>query len=197
MHNLNMGVNGFMKKMVAFFVAAVLAVTMAFSAGAAGLSASEQKIMDALTEGIQTAVTTVHVPDHYIDQARNFLLSDDSIDEAKAEQILAKINEAKALAKTLKVAKREDISIADRNKIITLASEAAAIAGCTLTVTDPDIVTITKNGVTYFYGTIDLKADNPIKQTDAESAAAAVAVTVAVVCVLGATLVLSRKASAK
>ena len=192
-----MGVNSFMKKIVAFFVAAALAVTMAFSVGAAGLSASEQKILDALTEGIPTAITPVHIPDHYIDQARNFLLSDDSIDEAKAEQILAKINEAKAIAKTLPVSTREQISMTDRNKFIALASEAAAIADCTLTVSDDYVVTITKNGVTYFYGTIALKSENPIKQTDTDAAAAAVAVAATVICALGATLLISRKVSAK
>lgn len=186
-----------MKKVVAFFVVFVLSVTMAFSAGAAGLSSSEQKILDALTEGIQTAVTTVHVPDHYIEQARNFLLSDDSIDEDKAEQILAKINEAKALAKTRSISRLEDLSMDDRNTLIALASDAAEIAGCTLTVKDNNIVTITKDGHIYFYGTISLKPENPIKQTDTDSAVAAVAVCAVLVCALGATLVLSRRASAK
>lgn len=190
-----------MKKIITFLIMAAMVVSTVFSASAAGLSESEQKILDALSEAIPTASGTINIPDNYIAQAKNFMLSDDSIDEAAANEILANIAAAKEIVKDQPISSISDISTSVRTQVVALASASAETVGATLTVSN-DSVTITKDNTVIFQTTAassstttgtGTSVTNPIKQTDTESTASAVALSFAVICALGATLFVSRK----
>lgn len=178
-----------MKKITMLFLVAAMVVMTVLSASAAGLSAQEQKVLDALKADIPTASGTIKIPAQYITQAENFLLSDDSMTEADAEKILGNINQVKALVKDQKVTKFSDVPASIRNQVLDLAAASAEVVGAKMTASGNSIA-ITKNGKTIF----ETKAgtSNPIKQTDADMAGTIVVGTL-LLCGLAFTVIASRK----
>ncbi|MEG1886757.1 MAG: hypothetical protein RR177_01400, partial [Oscillospiraceae bacterium] len=160
-----------MKKIMSLLVVMVVCLATVLSVSAAsGISAEEQKILDAISSKVQTADASIDIPAVYINQAKQYLIKKD-IPDADVSKIIAKVDEAKSVAKTAKgstVAEwKKNLPAAEMNKIVDAAKGAAEVVGATLTVDfSKEIVTVVDPQV----GTIviDLK---PIKTTGTDSTA--------------------------
>ncbi|MDD2495821.1 MAG: hypothetical protein PHV07_05150 [Oscillospiraceae bacterium] len=127
-----------MKKIIATITIVMLVVLSVLSASAATqINTDEQKVLDALSGSITTSDGSVTIPDSYINQVKQYLLAKE-IDATEATTILAKINEAKTVTKTVpgtsftKV--YDNMTSATKNNVIGIAQDAADVAGATLTV---------------------------------------------------------------
>lgn len=169
-------------------IAAMIVMTV-FSVNAAGLSEQESRVLDALKADIPTASATLKIPAQYITQAENFLLSDDSMTEADADQIIANINAAKELVKDQPITKFSEVSSSIRNQVLDLAADSAKIVGAEMKVSGSSI-SITKDGNIIFE--TNFNNNNPIKQTDADMTGSIV-VGALLLCGLAFTVIASRK----
>lgn len=155
-----------MKRIITLILALCIFFSISIMANAAGISADEQKILDALKSDIQLKSSTYKLPAEYINQAENFLNAND-LTADEVNQILAKINQAKEIAKDVNARKIADIPSSVKKEIITLASEAAKVVDLKLTVKSGNQIVITDSeNVVVFEATVD--THTPIKQTDTD-----------------------------
>ena len=179
-----------MKKISTLLLVAAMIVMTVFSASAAGLSDQESKVLNALKADIPTASATLKIPAQFITQAENFLLSDDSMTEEDANNIIANINKAKELVKDQPITKFSEVSSSIRNQVLDLAADSAKIVGAELSVSGSSI-SITKDGKIIFETNFS-NNNNPIKQTDADMTGTIV-VGALLLCGLAFTVIASRK----
>ena len=110
-----------MKRIITLILALCIFFSISIMANAAGISADEQKILDALKSDIQLKSSTYKLPAEYINQAENFLNAND-LTADEVNQILAKSIRQRKLPKML-TPEKLPISLVLK-EIITLASEA-------------------------------------------------------------------------
>lgn len=118
-----------MKKIITVSVLVMMIVSMlSVSAFAASLNEDEQRIYDAITEEITVAGKPVALADEWVNQAKNYMLRDDvDLTKAQADEILAYIDEAKAVAKTSKTVSNGKFSTKVNNELFLLANECGAL----------------------------------------------------------------------
>ena len=142
-----------MKKLISFVCSLVILVASAFSCFASTDSLKDQ-ILSALKSGAHTGVTTLHLPQEYLNQAENYLNSNEiNLTEEQTNRILAKINEAKAI-----IAQTNATSLADIQKdsekfekIKAAIEQAVSNAGLKFTYNGGKSITITdSNGKIVF-----------------------------------------------
>ena len=179
-----------MKKISTLLLVAAMIVMTVFSASAAGLSDQENRVLEALRADIPTASATLNIPAQFITQAENFLLSDDSMTEEDANNIIANIDKAKELVKDQPITKFSEVSSSIRNQVLDLAADSAKIVGAELSVSGSSI-SITKDGKIIFETNFS-NNNNPIKQTDADMTGTIV-VGALLLCGLAFTVIASRK----
>ena len=147
-----------MKKLISFVCSLVILGVSAFSCFASTDSFKDQ-ILSALKSGAYTGVTTLYLPQEYLNQAENYLNSNESsLTEEQTQKILANINDVKktiAQTNATSFAEIENDS-ATFEKIKTSAEQAASEAGLKLTFNGSKSITITdSNGNVVFKTSID------------------------------------------
>lgn len=152
-----------MKKFLCFVTSLAMCGMFAVSAHAAeGITADEQKILDAITAGVVVDGVTVTVPEGYVNQATDFLKKNDvTADQTTA--ILGEIESVKTVMKENKITDVKNIKGAVANDILAHAQAAAKTVGVTLKVgTDGTLTALDANGKEIF--TLN-KDGSPIKPT--------------------------------
>lgn len=155
-----------MKRIIALVLTLGIFLSLSLMANAAGISADEQKILDALKSEIQLKSSTYKLPAEYINQVENFLNAND-LNSDEVNQILEKINEVKDIIKDVNARKISDIPSSVKKEIISLASEAANVVDLKLTVKSGNQIVITDSqNVVVFEANVN--TSTPIKQTDTQ-----------------------------
>ncbi len=98
-----------MKKLFVTLLVIVLAVCSVVSVSAAGITADEQKIIDALDDEIVFALGSDQIPPDYLNQLEDFLIKYNLTSE-QVDEVLAKIEEVKAEAKNMEISKTDQIN---------------------------------------------------------------------------------------
>ncbi len=138
-----------MKKLFALLIVVVMLVACALT-GSAAISASEKKIVDALSEEITMASgTVVALPDRYINQAEDYLTKADLTD-AQVTEILGYIEGARKVVADSEAASLSEEEAAVKNEVVKYAKEAAKVINAELKVTKLDVAG-TKGEVTANY----------------------------------------------
>lgn len=120
-----------MKKLSAIIVAALLVATASVSAFAAGINSAEQSVLDKLDS--VSAYNTGAV-DNYAElknQAENYFNTID-MTEDQANKINSIIDEAIAFYKSTGVTRLEQMTRAQKEKMVEFAQRAAAVVGVTI-----------------------------------------------------------------
>ncbi len=97
------------KKLFVMVLVIVLAVCSVVSVSAAGITADEQRIIDALDDEIVFALGSDKLPPDYLNRLEDFLIKYDLTAE-QVEEVLAKIDEVKAEAKDMEISKTDQIN---------------------------------------------------------------------------------------
>lgn len=121
-----------MKKLSAVLVAAILVVASAVTAFAAGINSSEQAVLDELNSTLTVNGGTFAIPEEYINQAENYFNTVDMTEEESTE-IIAQIQAGKDYIKSTGAASIEEMTIAQKEKLLSYGEAAAAVMGLTLT----------------------------------------------------------------
>ncbi len=98
-----------MKKGLVLLLVVIIAVCSVVSVSAAGITADEQRIIDALDGEIEFALGTDEIPADYLNRLEDFLIRYD-LNAEQVEEVLAKIEEVKAEAKNMEISKIEEIN---------------------------------------------------------------------------------------
>ncbi len=136
-----------MKKLLSFIIVISMLAFCAFSGSAAtGISADEQRLIDALSQKItMKSGTVVKLPDAYINQAEDYLTKAD-LDKATVDAILVHVEAAVDVCEASDAKSLSDAADAVKSEVIKEAREAAKIINAELFVT--------KNNVTGTAGTV-------------------------------------------
>lgn len=181
-----------MKKICSILLALVLLIVpMAMSVSADGdLNANEQKIIAELSKEIKVGDDAFAVPAEYVTQAKNYFKTID-VTDAQATEILGYIAEGEKLVTSQKFKGTTHFNTFDpavNTKILDLGKKAVAVTGGILTY-DGKTVTITNAS-----NQVVFDAAPVVKQTGAEvDFTAIVLAAIAVVAMLGAAIVVSKK----
>lgn len=117
---------------------------------AEGITADEQKILDALNAGVVVDGTTVNVPAEYINQAESYLKTND-VAADQVTVILSEIDSVKAVVKENNIKSIADIKGSVASDIFAHAQKAASTVGVTLKLNADNTVTvIDKDGKVLF-----------------------------------------------
>lgn len=133
---------------------------------AEGITVDEQKIIDALNNGVEVEGKKVALPAEYINQAESFLKTND-VTAAQASTIIVNIDAAKKVMVDNKITDVKDIKGATASEIFAIAQAAAKEVGVTLTMdnTNKTITVTDKDGKKLFVVGADKSTTNPIKDT--------------------------------
>lgn len=128
-----------MKKIVSLVIAIALVFACVVSTNAAtGITADEQKIIDALSKKITMASGSVtKLPDNYINQVEDYLTKAD-ISAADVDKILAEIDAAAEVLEKSTAPTFEKLDVASKKAIIEEAKDAAAVVDAELIVKKGD-----------------------------------------------------------
>lgn len=119
-----------LRKILSVAAATLLCLASSITALGAGLTASEQALLDQLKAGITVNGVVIEVPASVINQVENELMKID-VTADQADVILAKLDEAVVLAEELDVTSIEDFK-AKANKFLPIAKEAAKVVNYTI-----------------------------------------------------------------
>lgn len=128
-----------MKKIFALIIAVTLIVTYALSVSAAGgITADEQKIIDALSKKITMASGSItKLDDKYINKAEDYLTKAD-LSSVEVETILTNIDAAAEVLKKSESKTFKELSDTEKNSIVTEAQKAAQVINADLSVVKGD-----------------------------------------------------------
>ena len=189
-----------MKKILAILTLVIIVASM-FAVGvyaAGAINAYEQKILDKLSEDVTANGKTFSIPKNYINQAKNYFLTID-MTEVQAEEITGYLDEGEALIKkeeeklTTNIVNFVTFKLSVKTEILELGKEACKGVDLTLTYDGAHVEIVDdKTGKVSF-------VDEPIvKVTGANvTATAAIAVSVMILALFGATIIISKKATAR
>lgn len=151
-----------MKKFLCFVTSLAMCGLFAVNVNAAeGITADEEKILEALKAGVEVEGTKVSVPTEYINQAETFLKTNDVTAE-QATAIIAEVDAVKGIVKDYKITDVKKIEGAAASQIFARAKAAAATVGVTLEVGADKAITVKdKSGNAIF----TVSADGAIKDT--------------------------------
>lgn len=127
-----------LKVLSAAMLSAVVAVSASAVVSAAGVSAEEQKILDELRTSVTMQGVEKYLPVDYINQAETYLQNVD-LTADEVQNVIAKIEEAKAAIEATGVANAQELSDAQFNQIASIAKEAAAAGHAEIKVSRADI----------------------------------------------------------
>ena len=181
-----------MKKICAIILALVLLIVpMTVSVSAAGdLNANEQKIITELKKEVAIGDKTFVVPAQYVTQAENYFKTID-VTDAQAKEILGYIAEGEKLVVAQKITATTDLKVLKddvKSKILDLGKKAVAVTGDVLTYDGKHVTITDANGKVVF------KNAPIVKQTGEQVDFTAIAlISLAVVTVLGASVVIAKK----
>lgn len=178
-----------LRKILGVAAATILCLASSITALGAGLSASEQALLDQLKAGFTVNGVLIEVPASVINQVENELMKNDvDVTAKQADVILAKLDEAVALAEELNVTSIEDVK-AKANKFLPIAKEAAKVVNYTIAYdAAKGIVTVANpNGNTVF------ATKNVINQTGFDLTTTVVAGGVVVTLLAACFVVASKK----
>ncbi|MBR2175579.1 MAG: hypothetical protein IJ861_01365 [Clostridia bacterium] len=140
--------NKVLKVISAGLLSAVVAVSAAASVSAAGVSADEQKIVDALNGTVSLNGNATKIPARYVNQAENYFNTVE-ITESEANTIIEKIDAVKKYLESTGVSKWSELTSAQIDQIVALSNDASKVIGVTLTYDKiTKAVTATKDGKT-------------------------------------------------
>ena len=140
--------NKVLKVISAGLLSAVVAVSAAASVSAAGVSADEQKIVDALKGTVSLNGNATNIPARYVNQAENYFNTVE-ITESEANTIIEKIDAVKKYLESTGVSKWSELTSAQIDQIVALSNDASKVIGVTLTYDKiTKAVTATKDGKT-------------------------------------------------
>lgn len=146
------------KRVACLAVLTLLAVSVAFPAGAAS---NTDAILASLRQGVAVNGKTVEFPANYINQAENYFASH-QLSDAQVEYILAEVNGAKAAIRDSGATDLKKLDRATKQKILSAAQAAADEVDLKMTVGSDKKVKIADAG-----GTVIFTDENPIKTTGA------------------------------
>ena len=126
-----------LKVLSAAMLSAVVAVSAATVASAAGINADEQRILDELHTSVTMQGVEKYLPVDYINQAETYLQNVD-LTASEANNVIAKIEEAKSAIEATGAANVSEISDAQFNQIASIAKEAAAAGHAEIRVSRTD-----------------------------------------------------------
>ncbi len=107
-----------MKKLLVFVLVVAFALCGVFTASAAtGISADEQRIIDALDDEIVFALGKDKLPPDYLNRLEDFLIRYELTPE-QVEEVLAKIEEVKAEAKDMEISKTDEINSSNAGNLV-------------------------------------------------------------------------------
>lgn len=151
MHHMDGKEGIFMKKLLCFMTSlAMCGMFMVGAHAAEGITADEQKILDALNAGVVVDGTTVNVPAEYINQAESYLKTND-VAADQVTVILSEIDSVKAVVKENNIKSIADIKGSVASDIFAHAQKAASTVGVTLKLNADNTVTvIDKDGKVLF-----------------------------------------------
>ena len=127
-----------MKKIITLLLAVLLLmVPCAIGASAAGaINDAEQQILDKLDETFKIGKTEYHIPDEYINQAKNYFLTTD-LDATVASTVIAEIDKSVKLVKAQTLPDEdfhmETLPTDVKKQVLAAGQAACATANLTLT----------------------------------------------------------------
>lgn len=129
-----------MKKFLSFIIVISMLAFCVFSGSAAtGISADEQRLIDAFSQEItMKSGTVVKLPDVYINQAEDYLTKAD-LDKATVDAILAHVDAAAKIVEASDAKSLSDAADAVKNEVVKEAQEAAKIINAELLVTKKNV----------------------------------------------------------
>ena len=129
-----------MKKLLCFVIVISMLAFCAFSGSAAtGITADEQRLIDAFSQKItMKSGTVVELPAVYINQAEDYLTKAD-LDKAAVDAILAHVDAAAAAVEASDAKSLSDAEEAVKSEVVIEAQKAAEIINATLVVTKKDV----------------------------------------------------------
>lgn len=123
-----------MKKIVSLLLALVLSFAAICSVSAAGITAEEQKIVDALDQEVTLANGYIAtLPDDYINQVEDFLTRVDLTQE-EIDEIMGYINASVEIVKRSNATSAKTFENNLKDEIIVYAKKAAEVIHATLTI---------------------------------------------------------------
>lgn len=176
----------------------LLAVPCAMGVSAAdpAINANEQKILDVLSQTVTIGKTKYHIPDEYVNQAKNYFLTAD-ISEADANTVITHINSGIETLKAATLPTQEfnikTLPTATKEAVLQAGKDACATVNLTLVYnTATEKVTITNNASG---NTVVFDAAPIVKVTGSNVNVTAIVVSfVSLVTVMVAAVVISKKA---
>lgn len=129
-----------MKKLLSFIIVISMLAFCVFSGSAAtGISADEQRLIDAFSQEItMKSGTVVKLPDVYINQAEDYLTKAD-LDKTTVDAILAHVDAAVAVVEASDAKSLSDAADAVKKEVVKEAQEAAKIINAELLVTKKNV----------------------------------------------------------
>ncbi len=129
-----------MKKFLSFIIVISMLAFCVFSGSAAtGISADEQRLIDAFSQEItMKSGTVVKLPDVYINQAEDYLTKAD-LDKATVDAILAHVDASVAAVEASDAKSLSDAADAVKKEVVKEAQEAAKIINAELLVTKKNV----------------------------------------------------------
>ena len=129
-----------MKKLLSFIIVLSMLSFCVFSGSAAtGITADEQKLIDALAKEItMKSGTVVQLPDGYINQVEDYLTKAD-LDKANVDAILAHVDAAADAVEASDAKSLSAAADAVKQEVIAEAKEAAKIINAELVVTKKNV----------------------------------------------------------
>ncbi len=187
-----------MKKVIAIlFTLVVMIVPCAIGASATeAINSNEQKVLDFLDQNVKLGTTTYHIPDEYINQAKNYFLTIE-MTEKESNDIIAELQKGVNILKAAALPDKEfHMSVLPHSaKVAVLEAGKAACAVIDLTLvynTSTEKVTITKSDSTG--GQIVFDSAPIVKVTGSDMNLTAIAITVcSLIAVSAVTLIISKK----
>lgn len=129
-----------MKKFLSFIIVISMLAFCVFSGSAAtGISADEQRLIDAFSQEItMKSGTVVKLPDVYINQAEDYLTKAD-LDKATVDAILAHVDASVAVVEASDAKSLSEAADAVKKEVVKEAQEAAKIINAELLVTKKNV----------------------------------------------------------
>lgn len=129
-----------MKKFLSFIIVISMLAFCVFSGSAAtGISADEQRLIDAFSQEItMKSGTVVKLPDVYINQAEDYLTKAD-LDKATVDAILAHVDASVAAVEASDAKSLSDAADAVKKEVVKEVQEAAKIINAELLVTKKNV----------------------------------------------------------
>lgn len=123
-----------MKKILGLVIVTVLCLSSSVTAFAAGLTKSEQEIINKLKAGIEVDGKVIDVPASYLNQAENEMAKNKTdITATEANAIIGNVDKAQAIMEKEGITSISELKTSDSaNQIVSLAKSAATTAGYTV-----------------------------------------------------------------